>query len=396
MGRQNGYPNYPLVPNTASIGPDCALQLSTVWAAIDKKASTVASLPLFVFARLPNGQKELARTTRLWQVLHDSPNRRMAPFDFWRAMLLNYELRGNAYARIDRDPGTGEAIALWPMAADQVALTVLDDGSEVYEYRIGSDVAVLAAANVLHLRNLGNGTIGADKLAFMRASTDEAAKAITSASTVWGTSGKPTGALMLDHILEPEQRARLLANFADMAQGNMSRLFLLEASMKYQQISITPEQQQLLESRKFSVEELCRWIDVPPPLVYSSAGITLGSNLEQLITDGWYKLSIRPILVLIEQSLRMRVMTPRQRAMFDVEWSLDALLRANPKDRYDLYSRAAQNGLMTRNEIRQLENLVPMDGADELTAQTNLAPLSALGAMTDGGSNVPAQDPILQ
>ena len=148
--------------------------------------------------------------------------------------------------------------------------------------------------------------------------------------------------------------------------------------MKYQQLGLSPEDQQLLQTRQFGTEEICRWFDVPPVLAHHSNVTTWGSGIEAII-DGWYKLSIRPILVSIEQAVTKRVLTPRQRARMAVEFNFDALLRGNAKDRSELYAQLVQNGIATRNECRQLENLPPMPGADELTAQVNLVPLTMLG-----------------
>lgn len=383
-GKQNPVPSVALVADSGNIGPDAALQISTVWACIARRAETVASLPFFAYDQR-NGQKVLARMSSLYSLLHESPNSRMTPFEFWRAMMMNHDLRGNAYARIDRGIN-GEAIALWPMPADQVEASVLDDGSMVYEYSIGSDVAVFADTNVLHLKNLGNGTVGLAKLEFMRATTDEAAKAQRSASKIFGNGGKPTGVLMLDKVLNPEQRKQIRERFAEMAEGNASRLYVLEANMKYEQLSMSPEDQQLLDTRKFTVEEICRWFDVPPVLVHHSNVTTWGSGIEQIV-DGFHKLTIRPVLVSIEQATKKRVMTPRQRVTMSIEFSLDALLRGNPTQRAELYAKLVQNGVATRAECRQLENLPPMAGADELTAQSNLVPLGMLGKVKASGGD---------
>lgn len=383
-GTQNALPSAALVDDAGNISVDGALQISTVWGCIDRRASTIASLPFFAY-ETTNGQKKLARNSRLYDLLHESPNSRMTPFEFWRSMMMNHDLRGNAYARIERN-SNGEAIAMWPMPADQVEAEVLPDGSMAYKYQIGSDVAVFSDKNVLHLKNLGNGTIGLSKLEFMRSTTDEAAKAQKSASKVFGTGGKPTGVLMIDKVLSPEQRTSIKTSFAGLAEGSTSRLFVLEANMKYEQLSMSPEDQQLLESRQFSVEEICRWFDVPPVLVHHSNVTTWGSGIEQIV-DGFYKLTIRPMLVNIEQATRKRVMTATQRSKMSIEFALDALLRGNPTQRSELYAKNVQNGVMTRNECRQLENLPPMADADQLTAQSNLLPLKNLGqvAPSSGG-----------
>lgn len=381
---QNTVPGTALVPGVANIEPDAALQISTVWCCIDRRASTIASLPFFAYEQAA-GQKKLARDSLLYQVLHESPNSRMTPFEFWRAMIMNHDLRGNAFARLERN-AAGNVTAMWPMPADQVEVMVLDDGAMIYQYQLGDNIAVLAADNVLHLKNLGNGTTGLSKLEFMRASTDEAAKAQETASKVFGTGGKPTGILMLDRVLTPEQRNKLHATFSGMAEGSTSRLYVLEANMKYEQLSMSPEDQQLLETRKFTVEEICRWFDVPPVMVHHSNVSTWGSGIEQIV-DGFYKLTIRPMLVNIEQATRKRVLTAKQRSNMSAEFALDALLRGSPTQRADLYSKNVQNGIMTRNECRQLENLPPVTGADSLTAQSNLLPLPMLGTVTASGGS---------
>jgi len=376
-GVQSTVPMAALVEDTRDVGPDGALQLSPVWACVDRRASMVASLPFFVYEN-KNGVRTLARQDRLYFLLHESPNSRMTPYEFWRALMVNHDLRGNAYARIVRDD-KGEALAMWPMPSDQVEMVVMNDGALVYHYRVGQDIAVLAESNVLHLKGLGNGTTGLSKLDYMRATTDEMAKAQSNATKVFGNSGKPTGVLMIDHTLTQDQRDSVRQEFSSLSTGPTARLAVLEANMKYQQLSISPEDQQLLESRKFGVEEQCRWFDVPPVLVHHSNVTTWGSGIEQIV-DGFHKLTIRPMLISIEQAVRKRVMTAGQRARLSAEFSHDALLRGNIKDRMEVYSKAVQNGLKTRNECRQLENDPPIKYGDELTAQSNLVPLSRLGA----------------
>jgi len=397
-GEQLPLPGQDLVPDASRIGTDAALQISTVWSCIERRSNVISSLPFFTYMLRPDGQKELARLSRLYALLHDNPNPRMTPMEFWRALVMSHDLRGAGYARIDRDERTGEAIALWPMAYDQTCPIVLPDGSMVYEYRIDNDVAVLAEQNVLVIKGLGNGSTGLDKLAFMRPTTDEAAKAQQSASKIFGNGGKPTGVLMLDRVLNDQQRKALQARFAEMAAGSTARLYVLEADMKYQQLSLSPQDQQLLETRRFSVEEICRWFDVPPVLAHHSNVTTWGSGVEQIIS-GWHKMSIRPMLVNIEQAVRKRVMTPAQRASMTVEVSFEALLRADPEARSKFYATGLQNGYITRNEVRQLENLPPAKGlgGDMLTAQSNLLPIDMLGkTKPTGATNDPAQAPVAQ
>ena len=185
-------------------------------------------------------------------------------------------------------------------------------------------------------------------------------------------------------------------NFAEMATGNASRLYVLEANMKYQQINMSPEDLQLLETRKYGVEEICRWFGTPSVLVNQNDGASaLGSNVKEII-DGFHKLNLMPAVINIEQAIRKRVMTSRQRADLTFEFNFDALLRAGLKDRVEIYAKKVQNGLGTRNECRLKENDPPIDGGDDLTVQTNLVPIKMLGQnINNGGGNV-AEEPISQ
>lgn len=397
-GAQRNDPSEPLNEGIRSVGVDAAFQIAAVWACIERIATTIATLPLFVYEDLRGkpGQRALARDAVLYQILHDSPNARMTPAEFWTAVLLNLLLRGNGYARIERD-AKGEAYALWPMPADQVQPWVLDDGSLVYQYRIGADMAVLSSDNVLHIKGLGNGTMGMARIDYMRSTLDEARNAQAAANKLFSAGGKPTGVLMIDAVLNKDQRKAVLGNFAEMAAGGSTgRLFLLEANMKYQQLSLSPEAMQLLTTRQFTKQEIGTWFGVPSILINQTEGsTTLGSSSGEII-ESFHKLTIRPLLVHVEQALRKRVMTPAQRARYSAEFSQDALLRASLKDRAEIYAKLVQNGIKTRNECRQLENDAPIDGGDELTAQTNLAPLRLLGQVKPGAANADTQIPVAQ
>lgn len=382
-GEQFGLPATTITADVANVGVDGALQLDAVWACIELRANTIASLPFFAY-RARDGEKELARASRLYSLLHESPNSRMTPFEFWRAMMMNHDLRGNAYARLDRIGD--EVVAMWPMPADQVRPFVLADGSMAYEYTVDGGIAVLAESNVLHLKNLGNGTIGLAKLEFMRSTTDEQVKAQTEASKVFGNSGKPTAILMIDSALTAAQREGLRTNYGELTTGSTARLAVLEANMKYQQLSISPQDQQLLETRQFGVEQIGRWFGTPTVLINGPGSVKYGND--DVIEGFFHKLTIRPMVVNIEQAVRKRVMSSRQRSNMSVEFSMDALLRGSAKDRAEIYAKNVQNGLMTRAEVRQLEGWPKMEGTDVLTAQSNLLPLDKLGtqAPASGGS----------
>lgn len=393
-GLQNSAPMVVMLDDTPTATIDTALQISAVWRSVEVLSKLIATLPMIVYANV-NGKREIARDTGLWSLLHESPNSRMTTVEFWTCLLLNLLFKGNAYARIQRNPITGEAEALWPMPSDQVELRIMPDGTEVYLYRVDNDVAVLSAENVLHIKEMGNGVIGWSRLDYMRVTLGEARSAQSAASKLFATGGKPTGILMVDNVLNPDQRKVVKEGFAEMATGSMQRLFVLEANMKYQQINLSPEDMQLLSTRQFTIQEIGRWFGVPSILLNQTEGTTtLGSSSADII-DSFHKLTIRPMIVNIEQAIKKRVMTAGQRARYTVEYNMDALLRVNLKDRMAVYAQAVQNGIYTRNFCRQLENESPIDGGDGLTVQSNLLPIEMLGKV-QGGSSVTTQDAIAQ
>ena len=391
-GVQDTRPLQRVYKNAPEVAIDGALQVSAVWASIELLADNIASLPLFVYLQR-DGMRELARDEQLWSLLHDRPNSRHTPMEFWQFMIMNYLLRGNAYARLERN-SKGEVIAMWPLAADQVQVKVLDNGQLSYEYHLDGNVLVYSEQSILHFRDKGNGIIGMSRLDYMKASVGVAINAQNAVSRTYANDNKQPGVLMIDKILTPDQRKQIRANFKELVEGGEDQLLVLEAGAKFQPLSLTPADAQLLETRRFSVEDIARWFGISSVLINDTAKTTTwGTGIDALI-EGFYKFKLRPMLVGFEQVLKMRLLTAEQRVKYSVEFSLDALLRASLKDRMEIYAKAVQNGIYDRNEARQLENLPPKTGGDVLTAQTNLAPLDMLGKIK-GGGNAP-QDPISQ
>jgi HK97 family phage portal protein len=379
-------------------GTDGALQVSAVWSAVELLTDNIASLPLFVYTRENDlqGNKTLARRTALWRLLHESPNRRHTPMEFWQFMTLNFLLRGNAYARLIRNDAQ-EVIEMWPLSSDQVEVEVLTDKSVIYKYNYEGKVAIYAEDSILHWRDKGNGIVGMSRLDYMRNSVGVAIEAQNHTQSTFSNSGKRPGVFMIDKLLTTEQRDKIRQNYRGLIEGGQDDLLVLEAGAKFEPLSMSPADLQLLDTRRFSVEDIARWFGISSVLINDTAKTTTwGTGISQLI-EGFYKFRLRPILELLEQAIERRVFTSRQRELYSAEFSLDAILRGSLAERLEAGAKAVQNGLMTRNEWRQLENLPPAAGADLLTAQTNLAPLDLLGKVNNTGTNnADTQDPSFQ
>ena len=379
-GSQYSTPATSAHDNTPIIHIDGALQISTVWACVTLLVETISSLPLFVYQTDAAGNRtKLPRSSRLAQVLSKSPNNRQTTQEFWEQLLLNYFLRGNCYARKQRD-SKGEIVALWPMAADQIEVIQTEDGTIFYKYYIDTKTMVFESKDVFHIKGMGNGLIGLSPLDYMRSSLGLAINSQNHLTKTYDKNGRRPGILMSDMVLTTEQRAALKLNFADIVSGDAKELYILEAQFKFEPLGMTPADIQLLETRQFSVQDLARWFGVPSVLINDiGQGTALGSSVTQII-EAFFKLKLRPQLNRFEKAIEKNIFSAAQRGKgYTVEFNFDALLRAALKERMEIYARAAQNAILTRNEIRRMENLPPIEGGDDLTAQVNLIPIGKLG-----------------
>ena len=389
-GQQVPLPIEPILDQTKTVTPDAALQISAVFACVELLAQTISTLPLYVYKDTDDGGRNPDKG-RLWMLLHEHPNAWMTPSEFLSAMVVNRMLRGNAYAQIIRD-SEGDPIALVPLSPDQMEVSVTA-GGEVYTYYQDGVISVIAPENIIHWKGLGNGYIGLSKLEYMRATADEAISAQDNASRLYGSYSKPSGVLQTDSALNDEQLSAVFERFKGMSRGGAG-LYVVDRGLKYQQLSLTPADAQLLHTRQFSLEEICRRFGVPGVLVGSTATTTWGSGIQQIV-EGFHKFTIGPLCKQLEQALSRRLVNAVD-LNTTIEFKLDGFLRTTPEARASFYSTMAQNGAMTRNEIRRLENLPPVKGGDALTAQSNLVPIEKLGMQERTGSSPKDGTPVRQ
>ncbi len=374
------------------VGAQGAMQISAFWACVEILTDTISTLPCFVYRNLKDGKRELARKTMLWTLFHESPNARHTPIEFWAVMAMQYLLRGNAYARLERKPENGEVVQMWPLMSDQMKVIAGPNQSLMYEYTMDGIVTVYSERSIMHWRDKGNGMVGLSRLSYMQASLGVALDAQDQAAHTHAREGRRPGVFMIDKLLTEPQREQIRKNFAGLKEKGEDDLLILEAGAKWEPVSLTPAEVQLIESRRFSIEDIARWFGVPSVLINDTQKTTTwGTGVGQII-EGFVKFKLRPTMEGLEQALAKRVLTTAQRIEFEVEFSMDALLRSNLADRSKIYATLVQNGLKTRNECRQLENDPPLPGGDQLLVQVNLVPIDSL---TGGDPNVPSK-PVAQ
>jgi HK97 family phage portal protein len=291
-------------------------------------------------------------------------------------MAMQLALHGNAYA-LKSKSGT-RIVSLMPLMAVQMEVSLQTDGSVVYKYNDGVNVSVYAEESIWHIKLMSNGIVGLSPLAYARNSIGVGIASENRVNALASNGFKPTGILTIDKLLKPEQREAIRKQFADLQEGSSDPLRVLEAGMNYQQVSMNPKDVQLLETRRFQIEDIARFFGVPSVLINdTSASTTWGSGIEQIV-QGFYKLGLRPYLERFEASIQNSLLSVSDRRTYEFEFDFGALLRGDEQTRYATYKEAVLNGLKTVNECRQAEGLEPVDGGDVAYMQGQMTPLTML------------------
>lgn len=356
-----------------------ALQLDALWACVKLVAETVGTLPCMVYE---TDGATIASSNPIYELLHDQPNADDTAVEFWEGVVLSLMLYGNAFA--EKKMNGERLVALVPLDPRHVSVDRNRSGERVYEVKEDNKTRKLAENRILHVRGLRlpGSDLGLSPIAAARQTLGNAMAAEKSAGRMFANGMQAAGVLSSDQVLKKDQREQLGTIMAQYAGSDKAgKLMILEAGLKYQQLSLNPEDAQMLETRQFSVEQICRWFGVPPVMVgHASNGVTMwGSGVEQLILQ-FSKTGLRPVLKRIEAAIRRDLLDATTRPKVKVEFNMEGLLRGDSAARAAFYSTMVQNGILTRNEARKLENRPTIGGADQLTAQTNLAPLDKLGA----------------
>ncbi|WP_246205793.1 phage portal protein [Microvirga arsenatis] len=358
-----------------------AIGLSATWACVQLIAGTIASLPLMVYRTDANGIRRVARDHPLYFVLHDSPNYDQTAVDFWEFMAAAIELQGNAYALIERR-SDGALNALHPIRPDLVRVRRLDNGGLEYEWTEDGRRVVKSGEQVLHIRGaMGDALSGVSTLSACRSVFEDAIAAETAAGAMFQNGVNPSGILSTSDTvaLTKEQREQLEKLLQEKYVGALrnGRPMLLDNGMKWTQLSINPQDAQMLESRKFSGEQICRLFGVPPAMVgFGDKSSNWGTGKEVDVL-GFQKFTLRKRLKRIEQALLKQLVPLAERRIqgITIEFNFEGLLRGDTESRYNAYERAIRMGIATRNECRALENLPPIEGGDVVTVQMQDIPL---------------------
>ena len=359
-----------------------AMQTSAVYACVRILAESVAGLPLHVYERTAGGNKATKPSHPLYRLLHDEPNREMTSFVFRETLMSHLLLWGNAYAQIIRD-GRGVPIALYPLLPDRVSVDRNNNGEIVYTYQSDKGQVKLRHENVLHIPGLGfDGLIGYSPIAMAKNSIGMALATEEYGATFFANGANPGGVLEHPGVIKPEQADRLRESWQSQFGGaNAHKVAVLEEGLKFHQMSIPPEQAQFLETRKFQINEIARIFRVPPHMVGDLEKSSF-SNIEQQSLE-FVKYTLDPWVVRWEQSLQQALILPSEKTTIFIKFNLDGLLRGDYQSRMQGYSTGIQNGFMSVNDVRSLEDmnlLAAEEGGDLHFVNGNMVKLADVGA----------------
>ncbi|EPO3530274.1 phage portal protein, partial [Enterobacter hormaechei] len=355
---------------------DKAIQLSAVWACVRLLSESISTLPLKIYVRQPDGSRKAATDHPAYSILCRRPNSEMTPSRFMLMVVASICLRGNAF--IEKKFIANRLVSLVPLLPQNMVVKRLTTGALEYKYTENGNERVIPVKNIMHIRGFGlDGVCGMMPMKTGRDVIGSAMAVEESAAKIFEQGLQSSGFLSSDKALDDTQREKLRGYMAAFTGSkNAGKIMVLEGGLTYQGVTMNPEDAQMLESRAFSIEEICRWFRVPPFMVgHTTKQSSWASSLEgmnlQFLTH-----TLRPLLVNIEQEIG-RCLLDSDDEVF-AEFSVEGLLRADSAGRAAYYTSALQNGWMSRNDVRRLENMPPIEGGDIYTVQLNLTQLKNL------------------
>lgn len=363
-----------------------ALTYSAVWSAVGQISSTIASLPLKLYRRTPDGGKEPFAGHKLYELLHDNPNPEMTSFIFREILQAHLLTWGNAYSEIERD-GFGRPAALWPIPPDRVE--PIRDGADRLVYRVKGDRLgdiLIPAADMLHVPGLGfDGIKGYGLIQMARESLGLGLAAERFGGTFFGNGSTFGGFLSHPAKISVEARQNIENSLNKHAGPTKAhRILLLQENMTFiERKGIPPNDAQFLETRTFQVQEVARWLRISPYKLGDLSRATF-SNIEHQAIE-YYTDTIRPWLVRWEQEINRKLVAPLERRQQFAEFVIEGALRGDVQSRYAAYAVGRQWGWLSANDIRSTENMNPLPSGqgDIYLVPMNMVPASRIDEIID-------------
>ncbi|AUR31948.1 phage portal protein [Morganella morganii] len=345
------------------VSPQLAMQLTAVFSCVRVLAESVGMLPCSLYEQLETGNRRAVRE-RLNRLLSVNPNNYMTPQEFWELLIACLCLRGNFYAY--KVKALGEVVELLPL--DPSSVTPKLNSKWEPEYQVifpDGRHDTLTQDDIWHVRIFTlDGLTGLSPIAYAKQAVGLGLATEEHGSRLFGNGAVTSGVLQTDQYLKDDAWERLKTDFENRHQGlaNAHKPMILEMGLKWQQISMTSEDAQFLETRKFQLEEICRIFRVPLHMIQNTDRATF-NNIENL-GIGFINYSLVPYLTRIEQRINAGLVKPSKQGVFYAKFNAGALLRGDMKSRFDAYATGINWGIYSPNECRELEELNPREGGD--------------------------------
>lgn len=365
-----------------SVSPRTVMELDAVWSCVRLISETIATLPLSMYERTAKGGKRLASMHPLHFVIHEQPNVDSTASVFWEAMVASMLLRGQG--RAEKLYVGEQLVGLAFLSPDLLVQRRDRAGLWTYQYpKRNGEMRDIAADRIWTIPGFTlDGINGVSVVSYGAKVFGSAIAAEKAAAQTFRNGMLKTVYYKVAAFLKPEQRAEFRKN----VQGTIERgeTPLLEGGTDAGTLGINPSDAQLLESRAFSVEAICRWFRVPPWMVgHMEKSTSWGSGIEQQMI-GFLAFTLSPWLIRIEQAIAKDLLGRTERVRYYAKFAVEGLLRADSAGRAAFYGAMVNNGILTRDEVRELEDREPMGGnAAVLTVQSAMTTLDTLGSTTD-------------
>ena len=372
-----------------AVSAESAMRLSTVYKCVRVRAETIGMLPLMIYKRRDDGGKEPATDHPLYGLLHDQPNPWQTSMQ-WRQMMQSHvDLRGNGYSQIVSR--AGKPVALLPLHPDSVTIEVMPSGMPRYKVKQkGGGEEVLLPGEIIHLAGLtSDGYCGMNPIEAQREAIGAGIASRDYGSAYFRNGAKaPMWIKMPGKFKDADTRRKWVADFGNAYSGtNTGRVPVLEGGMELNSLPLSNVDAQFIESRKYSDTDIAGLFRVPPHKIGNLDRATWGNIEHQqldFVTD-----AVLPSCVMWEQTLL------RDLDFGDgyfAELKVDMLLRGDTKTRYEAYGKGIQDGWLTRNEARRMENLNPLDGLDDPLQPLNMTPAGTPRAGQPGAGSQPGAE----
>ena len=360
-----------------------AMQTTAVYACVRILAETIASLPLHTYRYTDRG-KEKSIDHNLYYLLHEAPNPEMTSFVFRETLMGHLLLWGNAYAQIIRD-GRGKVISIYPLMPDKMEVNRDNMGEIYYIYNKDAQRYLLRGDEVLHIPGLGfDGLIGYSPIAMAKNAIGMAIATEEYGAKFFANGANPGGVLEHPGVVKDPARVRESWNSVYQGSTNAHRVAVLEEGMKFQSIGVPPEQAQFLETRKFQINEIARIFRIPPHMIGDLEKSSF-SNIEQQSLE-FVIYTLDPWVVRWEQAMQRALLLLTEKSEYFIKFNVDGLLRGDYQSRMNGYAVGRQNGWLSSNDIRELENLnhIPEElGGDLYLVNGNMTKLADAGAFAN-------------